>query len=133
MAFGIYILPIIGIMIKVLTSENAISDEKLTCEAQLQEVNENLLALETSINGSFPKIMDTLKDVKNKVEALKGDFFGQFFCERNKSSVYTVHDTLMNQTNAKLSCQANGSHLVSIENMHELNYISELIQTVFDA
>ena len=127
MALGIYILPVICIMIKVSTSATIVSDTQTTCESQLGEMHEEMCALESSINWVFSEVMDTLKHAKNQVEDLKSVFNAQFNCERNKSSVYTVHYSLKNQTEAELCCQAEGSHLVSFQTLNEYNHVFQLI------
>ena len=124
MACGIFVLPVICIMIKVSTSETNVTDENMNCEAQLSEMNTRMYAMERTMNWFFPEIMDNLKDNKNEIEALKS----KVNCERNDQPEYTVHYFLKNQADAGLVCNARGSHLVSFESVDERDHVYELIQ-----
>ena len=116
MSFGIYVSLVIWITVPNLKSQNTVLQIKRNCEAQLSEMNVRMQTLEKTLD-SF------VTDNQNQIEDLKSTLNAQLYCERNKSSVYTIEYTLKNWMDADLSCKANGSHLVSYESVDEHNHV----------
>ena len=129
MAFWISISLVICIVIPLLKSQNTVSKTTLKYEAQLSEMNARMQALERTINTFIPEIMNNLQNGQDKIEKLQSEFTAQFNCEKNKSSVYTIHYEIKNWIDADLSCKTGGGHLVSFESADEYNHVFELIQS----